>query len=285
MLATGLVATRFVHFGALLLLFGWSLHPLYAGGGAPRRPLAALAALALVSGAAWFFLTAAGMAGSAEDAFDPATLSAVVRQTDFGPLWLARLAVIGLSLALVLAPMRSPRAAWAPMLVASLALASLAGTGHARITGGAAGALHVASDALHLLAAGGWLGGLAALIVATRAALEDGFLRRFSGMGYIAVAALVATGLVNSWFLVGAPAALITSAYGRLLALKLTLFAAMAGLAALNRWRLTPALAADPHNARALAQLRRNVITEQLIGLAVVAVISLLGTLPPPAGG
>ena len=283
MLAAGLVATRFVHFSALLLLFGWSLHPLYAGGGAPRRPLAILAALALVSGAAWFLLTAAAMAGAAAAAFDPATLSAVVRQTDFGPLWLARLLIIGLSLAIVTAPMRNPRAAWAPMLAAGLALASLAGTGHARITGGAAGALHVASDAVHLLAAGAWLGGLAALIVATRAAFEAEFLRRFSGMGYVAVAALVATGLVNSWLLVGAPSALVTSAYGRWLGLKLALFAAMAGLAALNRWRLTPALAADPADARALAELRRNVIAEQLIGLAVVAVVSLLGTLAPPA--
>jgi copper resistance protein D len=43
-------------------------------------------------------------------------------------------------------------------------------------------------------------------------------------MGYVAVAVLIASGLINSWFLVGSFAALLGTLYGRLLLVKLSLF-------------------------------------------------------------
>jgi putative copper resistance protein D len=102
------------------------------------------------------------------------------------------------------------------------------------------------------------------------------------------VALLVLTGLVNSWFLVG-PAhlgALLTSAYGLLLGAKILVFAGMLGLAAINRFRLTPglgaALAGAPPQA-ILAALRRSLLLETAAAIAVLALVSLLGTLAPPA--
>ncbi len=111
--------------------------------------------------------------------------------------------------------------------------------------------MYVTADAVHLLAAGVWLGGLLPLgmvVVSSRAkqlSNDDAVLvlSRFSGMAYLAVAALVAFGLLNGWFLVGSLSALIGTTYGELLLLKLGLFGLMLCLAASNRFWLVPALA------------------------------------------
>ena len=73
-------------------------------------------------------------------------------------------------------------------------------------------------------------------------ALTHRALHGFGTVGTIVVAALVITGLINAWLLVGPDniSALRTTFYGRLLLAKLALFAAMLGFAALNRFRLTP---------------------------------------------
>ena len=108
-------------------------------------------------------------------------------------------------------------------------------------------------------------------------------------MGTLLVAVLVASGLVNSWFLVEPDriTSLWTTSYGRLLSLKLLLFMAMLGLAAANRFRLTPALARglnEPsRQGEALADLRRSIALETAAALGVVALVAWFGTLAPPA--
>jgi putative copper resistance protein D len=101
---------------------------------------------------------------------------------------------------------------------------------------------------------------------------------RFSGMGYGAVAILVGTGLVNTWYLM--PALIVTSLYSQLLIIKLALFALMLLLAALNRFWLVPAIAGSDAKKN-LFQLRHHVIGEQLLGIFIVALVSVLGTLAP----
>jgi putative copper resistance protein D len=171
-----------------------------------------------------------------------------------------------------------------------LLLASLAGTGHARATEGWGGYIHQASDAAHLIAAGVWLGGLwplGLMIAASSSRIsQDGLaigdvLTRFSGVGTIAVAVLVASGAVNSWFLVGTPAALFSTIYGWLLSVKVALFVFMALLASANRFWLTPKLIDFPTSGAWLARLRLHVFGEQALGLMVVGLVSLLGTLEP----
>ena len=56
------------------------------------------------------------------------------------------------------------------------------------------------------------------------------------------VAALLGTGIVNAWILVGSLHALLVTEYGRLLMLKLAVFAIMLAFAAVNRFWLTPRL-------------------------------------------
>jgi copper resistance protein D len=62
--------------------------------------------------------------------------------------------------------------------------------------------------------------------------------RRFSAMGIVIVVVVFATGIVNAWILVGSWHALIVTGYGRLLILKLALFAIMLLIAAANRFWL-----------------------------------------------
>jgi putative copper resistance protein D len=114
-------------------------------------------------------------------------------------------------------------------------------------------------------------------------------LLRFSGMGYIAVAALIGSGLVNSWFLVGSLSGLLTTSYGLLLLGKLALFAAMLALAAANRFWLVPSMSGVRADApdvwsRWSLRLRNHVLGEQLLGWMVLALVSILGTMQPATG-
>jgi copper resistance protein D len=109
-------------------------------------------------------------------------------------------------------------------------------------------------------------------------------------VGTLVVAILVITGLINSWLLVG-PAnftALGTTLYGLLLLAKLVLFAAMLGLASLNRFRLTPAfersIAMNDHDG-ALMTLRVSLAVETTYVIGILALVAWLGTLAPPASG
>ncbi len=77
--------------------------------------------------------------------------------------------------------------------------------------------------------------------------------------------------------------ALFGTPYGRLLSLKILLYLAMVAIALRNRFRLMPRLASG-HTGTESA-LYRSVIVEQAVGLAILAAVSLLGTLPPPGPG
>src|SRR5262249_45195132 len=94
--------------------------------------------------------------------------------------------------------------------------------------------------------------------------------------------ALLATGLVNSWILVGSVEGLVRTDYGHLVLAKIAIFGAMVSVAAVNRWRLTPQLSEPPSShPRALSRLTRNITIEIALGLSVFAVVGALGTLHP----
>jgi putative copper resistance protein D len=114
-------------------------------------------------------------------------------------------------------------------------------------------------------------------------------LLRFSGMGYVAVAALIGSGLVNGWFLIGNVSGLFATPYGQLLLMKLAVFAGMLALAVSNRFWIVPSLtkaAADDPNASIAwtARLRYYVIGEHFLGLMVLLIVSVLGTMRPAIG-
>ena len=305
------IVVRFALYGNLMLLFGLPLFVLYvpreivwhsASGLSLRRMLATLAALGIVFSVAGLVVVCAAMAGMPVMGVDRATVEMVVTQTPFGAAWQVRLAALAVAFAASVAMHRGGSRVPMPMTVIAVAsgaaLASLAWTGHGAAGEGLAGTIQLTADIIHLLAAGVWIGALAAFgmllfrshgkrssdhITLTHRALE-----RFSAVGTLSVAALVGTGLVNSFFLVGfvnlptLPATL----YGQLLIAKLVLFAAMLGLAAANRYRLTPALAsAEGDRSAQIGALRRSLALETGAAIAILALVAWLGILAPPLSG
>ena len=272
-----LVAARAVHFAttslvAGVVLFRW----LVADPAGLRRRLAIIVlvslTLSLLSGIAWLLAVAAtiGRAALAN------TVSLLLTETQFGHAWLVRLLLAGLLLAGVMRRSRILSALSAVGLMGALAW-----SGHAAGTPGIRGDFHRLADFLHLLAAAAWLGGLLPLLLLFRLGNPDDGLvsatRRFSTVGLVSVGTLLITGSINAWMLVPGPSALIETKYGILLFIKIALFAAMVAVAAVNRLRLTPGLPSDA----ATRALSRNVLIELMLGLAVLTIVGLLGTLPP----
>ncbi len=241
-------------------------------------------ALTILSGAAWLVLLASDILGaSITDVCLHGGAWPVLFDTRFGLVWCVRLV-----LALLLGVLICQPATRGLQLAAAAALIALpALVGHAGASPGMAGNFHLVSDMVHLLAAGAWLGGLPAFaLLLARARSEPGWddvavtaTRRFSVVGILSVGGLLASGLTNSWYLLSGPRDLVTTDYGRLVALKIGLFAAMVTLAAVNRFYLTPRL---PERS-ALRALLRNSIAEIGLGLCVVLFVAVLGTLPPAA--
>lgn len=311
MISAGLIVARLLHFAAVTTLAGASFFPLYAysrGGGSRsislHRSLQGVlfisANVALFSGILWFIFAVANMSGTLEGVLDREMLSTVLGDTSFGKVWIARLVLTIVTIVVIWNRFDSksgPRSSVIEPLLAATLLISLAGVGHSQVEEGTAGAIHIVSDAAHLLAAGAWLGGLIPLAFILSTGRGDRevslatdlnqVLVRFSGMGYLAVATLVGTGLVNSWYLVGSVTGLPTTQYGELLLFKLALFAGMLSLAAINRFWLVPSMSkanADGGGSVWKGRLRNQVIAEQSLGLLVLSIVSVLGTIRPAVG-
>lgn len=135
------------------------------------------------------------------------------------------------------------------LLTGALAAASFAMDGHQR-TVEPTWALAV-GDVVHLLGAATWTGSLLLLFVAVRhRRLDDdpvgaaGLVARFSRLAAWSVIALAVAGVGMSYVLVRAPRALTSTGYGWTLIAKVALVAVVLLVAAYNRWRLEPAIAA-----------------------------------------
>lgn len=280
-MATLLVLCRFVHFIVVLLMFGACVFkPLLLGAG-PQPALdrqllritRALAWVGLLSGVTWLLLITASMAGSWDAALQPATVQLVLGKTFFGQVWTWHLL---LNLLLVIALAKPWPALRLPLL--ALLLATLAPVGHGAMLDGLSGRLLILNQVVHLACVGAWLGGLLVLVMILRQSQGDGLeaiLRRFSGVGYGLVAGLLVTGLINVRVLTGQlwPTPLF-SGFALILLVKVMLVLGMLALALLNRLRIE-------HCDERRASLKASVLMEWLLGIAAVAAVSLLGTLPP----
>jgi copper resistance protein D len=251
-------------------------------------------AITVASGMVWLLLQATSMSGlPLGEAMTSSVLLTVLNQTQFGQVSEIRF-VLAIILAACLAYDRFPLADWFGPAAALGLTAAIAWTGHAGSTLGQTGNLHLTADALHLVAAASWIGGLVSLVILLAAArrhqavawasLARNATTRFSTLGIVSVATLLATGMVNAWILVGSFHALVITEYGQLLMVKIAVFAVMLVLAAVNRFGLTPRLAVSSGNEprlKALRQLTRNSTIEIALGLAIFAIVGLLGTLHP----
>jgi uncharacterized membrane protein len=174
---------------------------------------------------------------------------------------------------------------------ATMALQALAGHAAAAST---LRPLSLLAEWLHLLAAGVWGGGLVWLLAglighahpqespeAARPETVDRVqaVLRFSRLALPVVGVLAVTGLNRALDLAGGWSGLTRTGFGRVLDLKLLLFAGLLVLAARNRYRLLPGLAVPAD--RRLGALRRSVTGEIALIAAVLMAAALLTQLPP----
>jgi len=292
-----LILVRAVHFAGTALAAGTvsflvlAAEPAFSAAGdasdwaafqrATRRLAWIGLAFAIASGAVWLIWLASDIYGaSLVYVCVHGGAWSVLTETRFGQVQIARLGLASLIGVLVL----WPATRWLQLLASATLIGSLALIGHAGATPTVAGDVHLGSDTFHLLASAAWIGALPALALLlhrTRcrargvAAIAA---RRFSPFGIASVGTLFITGVINSWNLLSGPRDLITTDYGRLVLLKIGMFAAMVGIAAVNRYGLTPRLAA----AGAVRALQRNSLAEVGLGLCVFLFVGALGTMEPP---
>jgi copper resistance protein D len=307
MLIALLILARGVHIAASILIAGTFTFEMVAFGFIRRqasnslheieRSLDRLAVwalvAALVSALLWFWLEVVSMSGSSfVDSFSASTWKTILLGTVFGHVWEFRLAVIAAALVLAFSGLSRnnvPRQPTIPALwfLSVVLLVSLAWISHAAAAEWQP--IGLIGDALHLCAAGAWIGGLVPLAIClTQAGVSSSItkiippvLSRFSTLSLCCVSVLIASGICNSALLVGSIHALFTTLYGWLLLSKVALFGILIGLGARNRI----AIKATPSTAQTrsgfLQRIRRNVISEICFGAAVVAIVACLGVTPP----
>jgi copper transport protein len=231
-----------------------------------------------------------------------------VLKTRWGERWLLRNL-------LLLAPLVSlaglaQSAASRRQLLAGIGLAG--GAGYLAITSSVShsaagkGAFWAASsDFVHLLAASLWIGMLALLVLTfvwvrrnvdggERYPLLAAALQRFSALATLSVALLLVTGTLNAVIEVDRLNALIDSAYGRTLLVKLLLLLPLLGIGAYNGYLLRPRLVEEAEAQASRdrlsllggleARLGRTVRWELGVAVTVLAVVALLVQTTPTRG-
>jgi len=307
-----LVVVRAIHFAATAITTGTLIFRAVVAeaASASARPAAIVVrmqtlrvawtslAISAASGMIWLLLVAVSMSGlSFGESMSSDVLSTVVNETQFGRVSEIRL-MLAVIIAGCLAYVRFPLARGLALAMSLGLTAALAWTGHAGSTAGEMGILHLTADTLHLLAAAIWIGGLVSLVLLLSVSRRDQTLagvsfardatQRFSTMGIAIVVVVLATGIINAWILVGSWHALIVTGYGRLLMLKVVLFAVMLLIAAANRFWLMPRLAAPSGSEpqfKVLRRLARNSMIELALALLIFAIVGMLGTLHPAIHG
>ncbi|MGX5826537.1 copper resistance CopC/CopD family protein [Mesorhizobium sp. 43Arga] len=198
--------------------------------------------------------------------------------TSFG--WAVLVALTALGLGLL--SLAGPR-----VLAGPLALVGLAGVGVALAASGHASAaepqwLTRPLVFVHGIGIAFWAGALVPLGLALKhqTAGAIAFLRRFSSAILPVVAVLAAAGVAIAVIQVQTPSALVGTAYGLLLLVKLALLVFLFTLAAVNRWKLTASAEAGATEVQ--RRLTRSIGVEILIVLAIFGVAAGWRFTPPP---
>jgi len=147
----------------------------------------------------------------------------------------------------------------------------------------------VLSAIVHRLALSLWLGGLPALILLIGAGpvpddarrVATLVLRRFSHLATAAMGAILLTGALLTWFLVGNFPGLIGTEYGRLLIIKLILLGGVLFIAGGLQRHLLPLLELKPSDPT-LRSYANRVKLETVFAVLIVVIASDMAGLAPP---
>jgi copper transport protein len=177
---------------------------------------------------------------------------------------------------------------WMGWLSVTLLVGAELVTGHTRTTD--PGWLVMAADAIHVLSAGIWFGGLVALALVLKSRREQGdaeggaeAVAVFSRLAVWTVLALTGAGLALAWSQVRAGHALTSTTYGWTLLAKLGLVALVIGVAVYNNRVLVPKIAKEKGTESTWFQLGQTIRIEILGLVLVVAVTAFLVNLEPAA--
>jgi copper transport protein len=274
------VTARWIQYWGLALLLGGAAIGLFVLGDVPGRRIVLPACwAAAVVGYVLLIMAEASSAGtSVTGLVGSAAGERLVRQG------------VMLALAAVTVGVAVVRTGRGPLVLVAVAtgatmLAHVA-TGHANPSA-QAGWTALATQWVHVMGVGTWVGGLVWLLLGIRLAGASGEhdnpglgveLRRFSRMAGLMLLLVVATGVFRAWQGVRSIDALWTSDYGVTLLIKLAVFLPLVTLGAINRYRNVPAAGREP---RRLRSVRRVVSGEVLLAVGVFGITGVLaGTVP-----
>jgi copper transport protein len=198
--------------------------------------------------------------------------------TSLGPSLLIAIAALALGLVAQRGSAPVPSRMLSALALAGVGL-SVAASGHAATA--PPQALTRPAVFLHAISVAFWIGALAPLagllVMRKQAALP--IVSRFSRTAVAVVGLLVLTGLALAIIQLESFGALIETRYGVILSIKLALVTVLLALAALNRFRLTPALA---HDANVTRSFSRSVLAECAVAGCILCVVALWRFTPPP---
>ncbi len=233
-----------------------------------------------------------------------ATVYTILLSSRLGQYWIFRMVVVtvAISAAGILLKIKSPsKNYWKLILAIGLVLSlSTSLTSHNAAATEYDPIINLLADWIHLSAVGAWVGGLAYLAVAIaslsnlkapKGKLISELLRRFSSVALIGVGIVGLTGIYNLALEVGSITALFGTAYGKILLVKLSIFAPMLALGAINQLVLYGHIIdANTKSSRSQRQLGRwirrfklSVRSELTLGVILLLVVGVLTASSPVA--
>lgn len=296
------VVVRWAQFTGLLLIFGAiafssvvlgrldrmeTTHPHTIASTRQRAAGIALSATTLLGVAALLRLGSQSYAMHGARALNFGLISGMLTRTVWGWAWIAQ--VVGV----VIAAFGFARArvdlanGWRLATLGAVVLAfTPALSGHA-ISAPTLPLLAVVLDAVHIIAAGGWLGSLFFVLTAgvhqalrleppARGGAVADVVNAFSPTALTFAAITVVTGAITAWLHLGSVAALWRSEYGQRLLLKLAILSVVGATGAYNWLRVRPGLGTES----AAGHLRRSASIELVVGVLVLLATAILVATP-----
>jgi copper transport protein len=242
------------------------------------KPVAAALTLGLVSAVASLGCQGLDLLGlPIRDILTVAPWQAAIATT-LGPSLVIAAAAMGLSCVALRLPSAKPARALSAVALAGVGLA-LAASGHASTA--PPQWLTRPAVFLHAIGLAWWVGALLPLLALALRPAQPllPVLHRFSRAAVPVVGVVALTGLLLAVIQLESFQALTSTRYGWILCIKLALVAVLLALAALNRFRLTPALQSRPQDTRPLV---RSIALECAVVVAILALVAGWRFTPPP---
>ncbi|HWK49794.1 MAG TPA: CopD family protein, partial [Steroidobacter sp.] len=234
---------------------------------------------AILTAVPWLLLQSAWTSGAETITEAVAAAPLVATSTTFGQSLLLRFGLLGAAVALQHRRPSTSRLALLGIVGAALALQS--GVSHAIAQDDW---YLLATHALHVVAAGAWLGSLLPLWLSLQGARTNKagrLLVRFSFLGMLCVTTLLLTAYAQFVGMIGGLPPLVGTTYGHLALAKGMIFVVLLLCAAVNRMVWTPRQLNARTTAASSRGLKLTIAIEFLAGLTMVAMASSLASTPP----